>query len=207
MKKIVFVLAVLIGMFTCVSCDSEVKIDLKKDGNVALKFSGTFGDGLSKLVNSISDDDVVFDTKAITYELSKSGFVDVIVTARGKKSLEITMNERGQKSYLFTSGMLSTKGNKVSLKLSPETLEKFYSFCDEQIVLYLDLLLAPVFNSEKMSEAEYLETIAAFYGQSVADEFSKSFIHLTVMNPDGKSKTSVLSVAKLLTLNEVLIVE
>lgn len=207
MKKIFFVLAVLLGTFLCASCNSEVKIDLKKDGSVALKFSGTFGDGLSKLVNSISDDDVVFDTKAITYELSKSGFQDVIVTAKGKKSLEISMTEKGQNSYLYTSGMLDTKGNKISLKLSPETLKKFYSLCDEQIVLYLDLLLAPIFNDEKMTEAEYLETVATFYGQSVADEFSKSMIRLTVTNPNEKTKTSVLSVAKLLTLNEILIVE
>lgn len=207
MKKIFYVLTILICFFACVSCDSEVSFDLKKDGTLALKFSGAFGDGLSKLVSSISEDDEVFDTKTITYELSKSGFNDVQVTAKGKKALAITMNEKGHNSYIFTSKIASIDAGKIVLNLNPKSLVKFYSLCDEQIVLYLDLLLAPIFNDEKMSEEEYLETISTFYGQSVADEFKKSNVKITITNPDGKSKTSVISVAKLLTLDETLIIQ
>lgn len=206
-KKFFIIILAVVTAFLCVSCDSDVTVELKKDGSVGLKFSGEFGDGLEKLVGSISEDDVIFDTKTITYELSKSGFSDVVVTARGKKSLLLTMTEKNQNSYLFTSGILKTAKNKISLNFTPDSLVKFYSLCDEQIVLYLDLLLAPIFNDEKMSESEYLETIGAFYGQSVADEFAKSNVRLTIINPDGQTKKSVVSIAKLLTLKESLLIE
>lgn len=203
--NLILILVVTAACAIFVSCDSDVKVELNKDGSIGLQFSGEFGDGLSKLVNSISEDDEVFDTKTINYELSKSGFSDVFISAKGKRSLSIEMTERQKKSYLFTSGMLSENKNGISIKLSPETLEAFYSLCDEQIVLYLDLLLAPIFNDEIMSESEYLETIGAFYGQSVADEFKKSNVKVTVV-ANGKEKTSKISIAKLLTLNETIVI-
>lgn len=43
----------------------------------------------------------------------------------------------------------------------------------------MDLLLAPVFNDEEMTVEEYLEVIAAFYGDSVAEELKTSKVKVT----------------------------
>lgn len=204
-KKYFGLLFVLMFGFTFFSCSSDITVELKKDGSVGVVFNGTFGDGLIDLINSISEDDSAFDTRQISYELAKSGFTDVKASAKGNKSLSISMNERNQKSYLFSSGVCSVKQQTLSINLSPKTLMDFYSNCDEQIVLYLDLLLAPVFNQEIMSEAEYVETLGTFYGKEAANELANSEIKITIKNPDGKSNTTIVPVVKLLTLQEVLI--
>ena len=58
--------------------------------------------------------------------------------------------------------------------------------------------MAPVFNDEKMSETEYLETIAAFYGEKMAGELAESFVRLIVINADGKKQVQKISIPKLL---------
>jgi len=205
LKKYLFVILGLVCGFSFFSCSSDVTVELKKDGSVGVVFNGSFGDGLIELMKSISGGDAPLDTKQISYELAKSGFTDVKAAAKGNKSISISMTEKSQKSYLFSSGVCSVREQCLSMTLSPKTLKDFYTNCDEQIVLYLDLLLAPVFNDESMSEEEYVETLGAFYGNAAAKELENSEIKITIKNPDGKVKTTSVPVVKLLTLQEVLI--
>ena len=88
--------------------------------------------------------------------------------------------------------------------MSAKKLLDFYNSSDEEIVSFLDLLLAPVFNDEVLSETEYIETIAAFYGQAAADELAESSFNVTLVTPDGKTSSHVIPMVKLLTLDETL---
>ena len=65
----------------------------------------------------------------------------------------------------------------------------------------LDLFLAPVFNNETMSEAEYLEMLGSFYGDGAADEVSKSVVKINLISKDGSKQTLKYPLSQILCGN------
>ena len=206
-------------IFCAASCTSEVTVTAKDNGSVEITFNGVAGKAVSQLINSASGIDpnagaasgaenageqvVVFDTDQISYELAKNGFSDVKVESKNGFDLNIKMNDSvsgTKKSVLFTSGLLKLQKGKLSASLSPKKLCDFYNSSDDEIVQFLDLLLAPVFNDEIMDESEYLDTIGSFYGDSVAKEIEETNFKITLVNTDGKSSVKVIPLATLLSL-------
>ena len=186
----------------CASCTTDITLELKKDGSVDVEFSGAAGNAFAALINSTGS--VVFDTKEIEYEMGANGFSNVKAVSKNGPDLTINMKDKNGKSALFTSGVVSVKNGRLGATLSPESLVKFYTAADSQTVMFLDMLLAPIFNDEIMSEEEYLEVIAAFYGEEIAEEMKTSSFRITLKNPDGTQTIQNIKFAKLLTLNEVL---
>lgn len=100
----------------------------------------------------------------------------------------------------YLNGHLLFKKNPVErLELSPENLVTMYETCDEETRDLIDLFLSPVFSGEALTEEEYLETVASVYGKDVAEELSKSIVHIEV---NGKKKE--IPLPKLLTLDEII---
>ena len=210
--RILFACAAL--MCICASCTSEITLELKKDGSVDVEFSGAAGNAFAVLINSASglykDEpasdgaSVIFDTKEIEYEMGSNGFSNVKALSKKGSDLTVTMTDKNGKSALFTSGVVSIKNGKLQASLSPESMVKFYKSADSQTVMFLDMLLAPIFNDEKMTQDEYLEVIEAFYGEDIAAEMKNSNFRITLKNPDGSQTIQSIKFTKLLTLNEVL---
>lgn len=206
MKKILLLLSVIFTL-ALTSCTSEIEIKLNQAGKIDVRFNGVSGVAFSTLIRSASgveDGDVVFDTKEIAYELGKNGFTDVTVLSKSGTDLTITMSDKDKKSSLYTSGVLETDKTAISATLSAKKLMNFYNASDDEIVTFLDMLLAPVFNDEVMSENEYIDTISAFYGKAAAKEIGESNFKITLVNSDGKSSVYIIPMVKLLTLNETL---
>ena len=195
--KLLFACAAL--AFMCASCTSEITLELKKDGSVDIAFSGAAGNAFQALTGS-----VIFDTKEIEYEMGANGFTNVKALSKNGSDLTVTMTDKNGKSALFSSGVVNVKKGKLEAALSPDNLVKFYKSADSQTVMFLDMLLAPIFNDEKMTEDEYLEVIEAFYGEDIAAEMKNSNFRITLKNPDGSQTIQTIKFTKLLTLNEVL---
>ncbi len=199
-------------MLICASCTSEISLELKKDGSVDLQFSGLAGTAFATMINSVSGmsangsaaGTVIFDTKEIEYEMSSNGFSQVKASSKKGADLTVTMTDKNGKSALFTSGVVSVKDGKLNASLSPQSLVKFYKTADSQTVMFLDMLLAPIFNDEVMTQEEYLEVLASFYGDEIADEMKNSSFRITLKNPDGTKTIQNIGFTKLLTLNEVI---
>ena len=199
-------------MLLCASCTSEISLELKKDGSVDVQFSGVAGTAFATMINSVSGmsgngsatGTVIFDTKEIEYEMSSNGFSQVKAVSKKGADLTVTMTDKNGKSALFTSGVVSVKDGKLNASLSPQSLVKFYKAADSQTVMFLDMLLAPIFNDEVMTQEEYLEVLASFYGDEIADEMKNSNFRITLKNPDGTKTVQNIGFTKLLTLNEVL---
>ena len=199
-------------MLLCASCTSEISLELKKDGSVDVQFSGVAGTAFATMINSVSGmsgngsgtGTVIFDTKEIEYEMSSNGFSQVKAVSKKGADLTVTMTDKNGKSALFTSGVVSVKDGKLNASLSPQSLVKFYKAADSQTVRFLDMLLAPIFNDEVMTQEEYLEVLASFYGDEIADEMKNSNFRITLKNPDGTKTVQNIGFTKLLTLNEVL---
>jgi hypothetical protein len=58
-----------------------------------------------------------------------------------------------------------------------------------------------------MSQEEYLETIASFYGESASKEISESNIKINLTDKNNQTKTFSFPIAQLLTLQETIILE
>lgn len=207
--KLIFAAAALFVLFA--SCTSEITLELKKDGSVEVEFSGTAGNAFATLIKSAvgmsetaDSGSVIFDTKEIEYEMGTNGFSNIKAVSKKGTDLTVSMTDKNRKSALFTSGVVSIENGKLSASLSPQNLVKFYKSADSQTVMFLDMLLAPVFNDEKMSQEEYSEVLEAFYGEEIAKEMKDSRFRITLKNPDGTQTLQSIPFIKILTLDEII---
>lgn len=190
------------------SCYAEITFEAEKDSCVKISYTGDFsGEFLQFMMSQngeISDleqkdfENLELDKQALKESLENSGFENVQIVSGKLKKLIFKMEDKSKKSALFMTNLLKMQNGTISVDLSYENLKKFYDNADEQLQSDLDLLLAPVFNDERMSETEYLETVAAFYGDKMADELVESFIKLIIINADGKKQVQKISIPKLL---------
>ena len=204
----IFKVLIIFSVFLFFSCSAEITLEAKKDGGVKISYAGDFsGEFLQFLINQDDGNDETdfdnlenaeIDVQVLKESLKNSGFENVQIISGKLKNLLITMEDKSQKSALFYSKLLKIQNGTISVDFSYENLKNFYENADEQLQSDLDLLLAPVFNDEKMSETEYLETIAAFYGEKMAGELAKSFVRLIVINADGKKQVQNIFIPKLL---------
>lgn len=206
--KFLFKILMFFSVFLFFSCSAEIVFEVKKDGNVKISYDGDLsGDFLQFLINQNGKnteldlgniENAELDVEVLTESLKNSGFENVQILSGKLKNILITMEDKSQKSVLFYSKLLKMQNGSLSVDFSYENLRNFYENADEQLQSDLDLLLAPVFNDEKMTETEYLETIATFYGEKMASELAESFISLIVINIDGKQQVQKISIPKIL---------
>lgn len=204
-RKILFIIAICSTLFLA-GCTADVELKLNKNGELEMSFSGISGEAFATFIKSasgIEEGDVVFDVNAISYELIKSGFLDVKVESKNGSDLKISMVEKTGNTLIYESGIIEKNGQELIIRLSPEKIYSFYELADDEIKLFLDMLIAPVFNNEIMTEDEYLETISAFYGESVAEELKDSKFRVNIFQGEEK-KVFERTVAQILTLQEVI---
>ena len=210
MKKIFFVFAILISALLMTSCNLNITLQMLKDGALAISFEGGAGQAFTQMLLSaagISSEpntnalNQSFDFKEIEYELSKAGFTNTQSQSRGTSSVRISMHDQKRTSYIFSSGIVSQEKEQLKLNLSRKALVDFYNSADQQTSMILDLFLAPVFNDEEMTETEYIQMLATFYGQDAANEVRDSFINITLKDLDGKVSKQKLPLTYLLCLN------
>ena len=207
-KYVITACAVLFCTAFLAGCTSEIELELKKDGSVDVKFTGSAGNAFASLISAGTSasgaTNVIFDTKEIEYEMAGNGFSNVKAASKKGADLTVTMTDKNGKSALFTSGVVSVQNGELSAALSPQSLKDFYNSADSQTVQFLDMLLSPVFNDEKMTQEEYIELLASFYGDEIANEIAQSNFRITLKNPDGTRKVQSINFAKLLCLDEVI---
>ena len=190
-----------------VSCTTEVTLTVQKDDSVDIHFEGGAGDAFTKMISSAAgvgmaaDGTNVVDTEAVSYELAKAGFYNVKVEQKTGGLVLINMSDKNSSSYIFSSGIIKSEKGKLSAAITRKGLEDFYNSADEQTRMTLDLFLAPVFNNETMSEAEYLEMLGSFYGEGAAQEVSQSVVKINLISKDGSKQTLKYPLSQLLCGN------
>lgn len=201
----VFFCFCVIGFTALISgCTSEVNLELKEDGKVEVQFKGSAGAAFTKMIQSATgSSDVIFETDEIKMELEKSGFTKVKVSSN-KSDLMVSMTEPVARTFLSKSGLVQVQKKSIKAVIDRKNLSNFYNAADDQIVMVLDLLLAPVFNDEEMDVSEYLDTLASFYGAGISKEIAESVVKITVSSPDGKKDSKTIPLATLLCLTEAI---
>lgn len=209
MKKFSCFLAVIFLAAGLTSCTSEIVLKQEKSGSINVKFSSVAGNAFIKMVKSAAADDdgnVLIDVNAITHELEKSGFVNVDIEKKNVIDFDISMDDFFGNSILISSGLLSSTADEFSANITAAKFADFYNKADDDLVNILDMFLAPVFNDEEMWESEYVELLASFYGDDVANEIKESSLKITLEDVNGKKKSKTVSLAKLFTLREPVII-
>ena len=198
MRKLILILASAI-LFA--SCTTEVTLTVKQDDSVDIRFEGGAGNAFTKMIASASgvaettgtsgagSTDAIIDTDTVTYELARAGFSNVKAEQKTGGAVLISMSDKKKSSYIFTSGIVKAEKGRLSAAITRKSLEDFYKSADEQTRMTLDLFLAPVFNDEVMSEDEYLEMVASFYGNDAAKEVSESVVKINLISKDGAKET------------------
>lgn len=207
MKKALLSLLALFFLLMLSSCTLNLTFTMEEDGSLAISLEGGAGQAFTKMLLSASGmtdadgEEAFLDFKEINYELAKSGFTNIQSQAQGTSSIRLSMLDKERNSYLFTSGLLTLEKDGLKINLKRKALVDFYQSADEQTRMILDLFLAPVFNDEVLSETEYIEMLATFYGQDAADEVKDSFINITINNLDGQTRKETIPFSRILCLN------
>lgn len=183
--KIVIFLSLSIFLFSC-----DAKVNLISDGTtIYVQFNTIAEKGFEKLLNSLnSENQNYIDTDEIISSLEKSGYKNVKANLKNNKELSVSLEDFDK--ILLSTQILKMEDGFIKEDFSADTLKKFYNSSDEQILQFLDLLLAPVFNDEKMATSEYLEIIASFYGQELSDELKESKLIISSQNSTKKTKNT-----------------
>ena len=195
MNKFAFRTALLIFSLFFISCQAEIKLTVQKDDSVLVNFEGGAGEAFAKMISSAAglggdaSGDFLIDANAISYELAKAGFSDIKVKQNKGGAVSISMCDRKQSSYIFTSGIVKCEKGQLKAAITRKSLEDFYNDADEQTRMILDLFLAPVFNDEDMSESEYIEMVGSFYGDGAAKEINESVVKINLISKDGTKET------------------
>ena len=185
-----------------VSCTTEITLTLRADDSVDIQFEGGAGAAFTKMILSASGTETPeIDTQAVSYELAKAGFENVKAKAQNS-NVSISMSDKKHSSYIFTSGLVKFSDDKkhesLKTQITRKSLEDFYNSADEQTRMILDLFLSPVFNNDYMSEEEYLEMLASFYGEPAAKEVQDSFVKIILIGKNGKKEEQNLPLVQLL---------
>lgn len=189
---------ILIFSLFFISCTTEVTLTVKADDSVDIRFEGGAGEAFTKMIASASGvggkagaegGDALIDTETVAFELARAGFAEVKAEEKKGGTVLISMCDKKQNSYVFSSGIIKSEKGSLKATITRKSLEDFYNSADEQTRMTLDLFLAPVFNNENMSEEEYLEMVASFYGDAAAKEVSESLVKINLISKDGSRQT------------------
>ena len=210
-KKILFSLFLIFCSVNFFSCKIFVSFSQMQNDDIAVEFSGIPEEAFIKTIKSFlannseevaANNNFIIDTTQIKDFLISSGFLDVQVSNQLGSNVDIKMTVPKDKTFIFDSKLVFSNSSTFGIELSPKTLQAFYANADEQIISILDILLSPAFYGEEISEPEYIETIAALYGNNVAAEMDNSTIFITLKNKNGKVVKKSLPLKTLLTLKQ-----
>lgn len=162
--------------------------------------SGNQASGTAK--NDAGKDVPIFSAAEIKSGLSTGDMTDVSVSTPTVSSLSIngklsapadqvsTLNDTN--SVKVANFVTCTK-NSLTLILAPAMIKQIGESLPQSTKSYLDLLMAPVFTGEQMSASEYIDVVAAVYGDELSKELASSAVKITLAVPDGTTikKTSL----------------
>ena len=111
------------------SCTAEVTLTLKQDDSLDIRFEGGAGAAFTKMINAATGmNDLLIDSDSVSYELAKAGFADVKVNQAKGGLVTISMSDKKQSSYIFTSGILKSEKGNLKAAISRKSLEDFLPF-------------------------------------------------------------------------------
>ncbi len=208
-KNIFYYVILLIAGILLSSCSVKITMTAHVDDSGNLIFSSEIGKNLRDTILSFtagSTNTSLYDAETIKSQLEETGLQNVIVSVKNDTNLTISGKiQNVNEGFKSVPDMVSTEtladGKKIlKLNISPEILQQAQKVFPEDVSSYIDLLMAPVFTGEQMTEDEYIDLIESVYGSSIAQEIKKGTIDIILKSSNGTSSNYSMKITELLTL-------
>jgi len=202
------VAALAAAVLLLTACNASVSITADAKGGSTCTVVSSMGAAVEKTIRTISGADSsspLFDAAEIKKGLSDAGFTETAVKLPSSSSLSLQTYAKNLAEGIHeVPGALAYSkaadgSQKLTLTLSPQTLQTAASLLPEKEHSYIDLLMAPVFTGEAMTEQEYIETVSSVYGDQIADELKSSTLTI-IMTAAGSSGTAAKKTIRLIDL-------
>ena len=184
------------------SCSEKIGVKHNADNSISLSIESKSSKNLDLLIAGLTGskkDEPLFNAREIEEEIKARNAKNAKVKTSAVSSIEMemTFTEKDALSPLFTE---SDDGKHFILTLSEKTISQFMRLLPSDASDYTDLLLAPVFTGDKMSAAEYVQSLAAIYGNDVSSEMKNAKLEFAVVSKNGVKQTLNLSLVEILCL-------
>ena len=201
MKKIFYFSTILTLIFTILSCSPALSISLKNDDSVDIQFEISNTESFFSNFSAFMDfsEENFYDKEFLSLNLEELGFSNINLETGKNADLKLSaqlknfsqLEEENPITSLFTKNE-----NSFEISINPDNLIDILETLPEATD-YLDLLMAPVYTGEELSEQEYLELFATVYGDSFAKDFENTnfVLQINVLNKIKNIETAKDNIA------------
>lgn len=220
MKKIKILFISIISFFSLLfcSCDSSLTVTISA-GHPSFSYNANLGSEFIKTVSTImslensSEIQSFFEPAELEKAFIQAGFSKVSARMDDKNKISVDFSPSNENSDPFSvSGILKYDSHKKPyLEFSAEKFIAFYELMPFEFQSYIDMLIAPSFTGESITDEEYLDLLASVYGQNLCDEIKNATIDFIFIDADaanGKKKSKMnLSLLSILNITGDFIVK
>ena len=201
MKKIFYFSTILTLIFTILSCSPALSISLKNDDSVDIQLEISNTESFFSNFSAFMDfsEENFYDKEFLSLNLEELGFSNINLETGKNADLKLSaqlknfsqLEEENPITSLFTKNE-----NSFEISINPDNLIDILETLPEATD-YLDLLMAPVYTGEELTEQEYLELFATVYGESFAKDFENTnfVLQVNVLNKIKNIETAKDNIA------------
>ena len=201
MKKIFYFSTILTLIFTILSCSPALSISLKNDDSVDIQLEISNTESFFSNFSAFMDfsEENFYDKEFLSLNLEELGFSNINLETGKNADLKLSaqlknfsqLEEENPITSLFTKNE-----NSFEISINPDNLIDILETLPEATD-YLDLLMAPVYTGEELTEQEYLELFATVYGESFAKDFENTnfVLQINVLNKIKNIETAKDNIA------------
>ena len=184
MKKLFYFSLIFILIFTAFSCSPSLAVSLKNDDSadiqIVISNTESFFSNFSVFMDFSEDN--FYDKEILSSNLQSLGFSNINLETGKNADLKLFAQLKNisnlEEENPLSSAFVKTE-NSFELQINPEKMLSVLEAIPE-MTDYLDLLMAPVYTGEELSESEYLELFASVYGESFAKDFENTNLLLQI---------------------------
>jgi hypothetical protein len=184
MKKLFYFSLIFILIFTAFSCSPSLAVSLKNDDSadiqIVISNTESFFSNFSAFMDFSEDN--FYDEEILSSNLQSLGFSNINLESGKNADLKLFAQLKNisnlEEENPLSSAFVKTE-NSFELQINPEKMLSILEAIPE-MTDYLDLLMAPVYTGEELSESEYLELFASVYGESFAKDFENTNLLLQI---------------------------
>lgn len=184
MKKLFYFSLIFILIFTAFSCSPSLAVSLKNDDSadiqIVISNTESFFSNFSAFMDFSEDN--FYDKKILSSNLQSLGFSNINLETGKNADLKLFAQLKNisnlEEENPLSSAFVKTE-NSFEIQINPEKMLSVLEAIPE-MTDYLDLLMAPVYTDEELSESEYLELFASVYGESFAKDFENTNLLLQI---------------------------
>ena len=190
-KKNFKVIIILITMVLIFSCTTSGIVNIANNDSGVFVFDTTMTENLHKTMTAFGDIDEsenIFSTNLVESFFTQAGLTLSSIIMENNREIAFDGVSNDIKKVLKSKNqpiLLTERENEkiFTFLLDENTINSLTSLLTEDSLMYIDLLQAPLFTREEMTDQEYVEFIGALYGQKLSNDLKESYVTLEINIP------------------------